>query len=130
MSQDSLRVLLAWDDSGGKLERVSGRTRILTLPRFMSFGGFGSRSRNFRFWLMASLLFENGGVGGWTIGSAARISIGSSSGSGVFSVESGFVWGIGCSSSIICGIPPKGSGFSSETGPSSVVDSGKDPFSN
>lgn len=60
------------------------------LPRFMSLGGFDSRSRNLRFWLMAALLFVNGEIGAWTTGAAERISSGSKIGSGIFPECLGF----------------------------------------
>lgn len=66
------------------MDRSSCRTQIVTSPRLMSLGGLDSRSRNLRFWLMPTLLFGNEDLGAWTTGCAARISSGSSSGSGVF----------------------------------------------
>lgn len=86
------------------MEGLSGRTRTLTFPRLMSLGGFASRSRIFRFWLMAGLLFENGGSGARTTGSAARISSGSSNGSGVFPKDLGFAWGVWSAPSTMLGI--------------------------
>lgn len=112
VSQDSLRALLAWEDLGGRIDRLSCRTRTLTFPRLMSLGGFGSRSRNFRLWLIAGLLFENVGNGALATGSTARISSGSSSGSGVFLGNFGFAGGFRSSSLMICGESPEDSGSS------------------
>ena len=110
VSQDSLRALLAWDDFGGRIDRLSCRTRTLTFPRLMSLGGFGSRSTNFRFWLVANLLLANGDFGTWTTGSAARISSGISSGSEDFPKGLRLAWGIWPSPLIDCEESPKGLG--------------------
>ena len=106
VSQDSLRLLLNWDDLGGRTDRLSCRTRIVTSPRLMSLGGFDSRSRNLRFWRMATLLFENGGFGAGMTGCAARISSGSSSGSDLFPESFDAVAGFWFSSSMIFGVSP------------------------
>lgn len=114
-SQDSLRALLAWEDLGGRIDLLSCKTRTVRLPRFTSLGGLGSRSRNFRFWLTASLLLESEGIGAWTAGLAASISSGSSSGSGVFLEEdfgfAGVVWPL---SLRVCGDSAKDLGFSTD----------------
>ena len=66
------------------MDSLSCRTEIVTLPRLMSLGGLDSKSRNLRFWLAVTLLFEKAGLGTRLTGLAARISSGSSSGRGPF----------------------------------------------
>ena len=56
------------------------RTRTLTDPTILSFGGFTSRSRNLRLFFVGALLADSRGVGGRTSGSAASISSGNSAG--------------------------------------------------
>lgn len=121
VSQDSLRALLAREDLGGRIDRVSCRTRMLTFPRLTSLGGFGSRSANFRFWPVASLLPESGDFGAWTTGSAVRISSGSRSGNGLFPEDFGLAWGIGPSPLVICGDSPEDWGFSTDVWPSFLM---------
>ena len=74
---------------------------MMTSPRLMSLGGFDSRSKNLRFWLMATLLFANGRLGAGMTGCAARISSGSSSGNDLFPKSFDVVDGFPSSSSAI-----------------------------
>lgn len=62
---------------------------------------------------MASLLFEIIiGIGVWTTGSTARISSGSSSGSGAFPEDFAIAWGIWRPALMVCGTSPRDLGFS------------------
>ena len=126
-SHDSLRLLLSWDDLGGRTDRLSCKTRIVTSPRLMSFGGFDSGSRNLRFCRMATLPFENGRLGAEMIGCAARISSGSSSGSVVFPESFDVVAGFPSSSSVIFGASPTDSDPSTGIRLSASVTLAEDP---
>ena len=78
----------------------------MTLPRLMSLGGLDSKSRNLRFWLMATLLFENGRLEAGMTVCAARISSGSSSGNDRFPEALDVVAGFPSSSSVDLGASP------------------------
>lgn len=83
-SHDSLIFRLSLDVLGGRLCRLPSNTRTLTGPRLISLGAFGSLSTNIYFLGLDALLgfWSKGGVAGRAAGTAARMSSGSSAGSG------------------------------------------------
>ena len=100
----------------------------MTSPRLMSLGGLDSRSRNLRFWPMATLMFGNGGFGAGMTGCASKISSGSSSGSDLFPETFDVVAGFRFSSSVIFGVSPTDSDPSTGIQLSAPVTLAEGPF--